>query len=44
MLDRRSFLFNTAGIAAALAAAPRLLAQCSLEPTLPDAAPYARDG
>jgi isopenicillin-N epimerase len=45
MLDRRSFLFNTAGIAsaAALAAAPRLLAQCSLEPTLPDAALYARD-
>ncbi len=43
MLDRRSFLFNTAGIAAALAAAPRLLAQCSLEPTLPDSALYARD-
>jgi selenocysteine lyase/cysteine desulfurase len=43
MLDRRSFLFNTAGITAALAAVPRLLAQCSVEPTLPDPALYAQD-
>src|SRR5438874_10285125 len=42
MLDRRSFLFSTAGIAA-LSAAPRMLAQCSVPPALPDAALFARD-
>ncbi|MBZ5631131.1 MAG: aminotransferase class V-fold PLP-dependent enzyme [Acidobacteriia bacterium] len=43
MLDRRSFLFNTTAMTAALAAAPRLLAQCSVEPTLPDPSLYAKD-
>jgi selenocysteine lyase/cysteine desulfurase len=43
MLDRRSFLFRSAAITTALAAAPRLLAQCSVETALPDAALYARD-
>ncbi len=43
MLDRRSFLFNTAGFAAVLAMPSRLTAQSTATPELPNPNLYARD-